>query len=69
MTQIGNHVDLDADDRLIDSSTADGCSLDMAIGSSQVEMFGLVQFGAIGGAISRRLDRDIGEGLRTLLVD
>ncbi|ONK71179.1 uncharacterized protein A4U43_C04F5620 [Asparagus officinalis] len=63
VTQIRNRVDLDAYDRLIDSSTADRYSLDMAIGSSQVEMFGFFQFEAIGGAISRKLDRDIGEGL------
>ena len=63
VTQRGSHLDLYADDELgFDSSAADRCSLDMASGSPQVEVFE-----AIGGAISRRVD-DIGEGLRTLLL-
>ena len=57
-------MDSDADDELgFDSSVADRYSLDMTIGSPQVEVFE-----AIGDAISRRVD-DIGEGLQTLLVD
>ena len=64
VTQRGSYLDSDADDELgFDSSAADRCSLDMVIGSPQVEVFEV-----IGGAISRRVD-DIGGGLQTLLLD
>ena len=64
MTQLRDHLDLGADDELgFDSSAVGRRSLDMTIGSPQVKVFE-----AIGGAISRRVD-DIGEGLRTLLLD
>ena len=64
-------MDFDADDELVDSSAAGGHSfdLDMTIGSSQVKVFSLFHFGAIGRAISYRFVGDVGEELKTLLLD
>ncbi|XP_020253754.1 leucine-rich repeat receptor-like serine/threonine-protein kinase BAM3 [Asparagus officinalis] len=55
--QIEDHVDVDADDELVDSSVASGYSSDlaMAVGSSQVEVFGSLHFGAIGRVSPHRL--------------
>ena len=65
VTQFGDHLDLDANDELVlDSSAAGGHILDTAIGSPQMEVFDLYQFGA---AISCRSISDIGEELQTFL--
>ena len=58
----------DADDGLVlDSVAAGGHDLDTAIGSPQMEVFDLSQFGAIGSAISCRSFSDIEEELQTFL--
>ena len=71
VTQFGDHLDLDADDELVDSSAAGGNNSDLAmtIGASQVDVFGSFYFEAIWRTISRRFVDDVGEELQTLLVD
>ena len=70
VTQVGDHLVLDADDGLVlDSVAAGRYSLDMAIGLPQVEVFDLSQFGVIGNTISCRSFGDIGEELQTFLFD
>ncbi|ONK71799.1 uncharacterized protein A4U43_C04F12500 [Asparagus officinalis] len=63
VTQLGYHLDLGADDELVDSNAAGRYDLDMIISSPQVEVFNLFQFGTIGNTIICRTVGDIGKEL------